>query len=104
VVLRKALVIINSIAYDLGFKTMIKLSRVIGWGTTLQAGRSRASRPNEAITICLNLANLSSRADPGVYSAWKENEYQKQKKKFLGSRARPAHKSDNLTTICVPIV
>jgi hypothetical protein len=42
--------------------------------------------------------------DPGVYLASNKNEYQKQKKICLVSRARPALKYDNLTTICEPIV
>jgi hypothetical protein len=41
---------------------------------------------------------------PVVYSASNKNEYQKQKKKFLGSRARPARKADNLIAICEPII
>jgi hypothetical protein len=32
------------------------------------------------------------------------NEYLKQKKMFLGSRARRVHRDDNLTAICEPIV
>jgi hypothetical protein len=40
----------------------------------------------------------------GVYSASNRNEYQKQKKLFLRSKARPARKADNLTAICEPIV
>jgi hypothetical protein len=42
---------------------------------------------------------------PGVYSATNINEYQKERKEmFLGSRARPARKTDRLTAICEPTV
>jgi hypothetical protein len=36
----------------------------------------------------------------GVYSASNLNEYQKEKRMFLRSRALLARKADNLTTIC----
>jgi hypothetical protein len=39
-----------------------------------------------------------------VYSASRRDEYQKQKIIFLGSRALPVRKADNLTTIREPIV
>jgi hypothetical protein len=41
---------------------------------------------------------------PGVYSASKRNEYQRQKIMFLRSRARPVRRVDNLAAICEPIV
>jgi hypothetical protein len=43
---------------------------------------------------------------PGVYSDSNRNEYQKKKKEemFVGGRARPVRKADNLTAICEPIV
>jgi hypothetical protein len=42
---------------------------------------------------------------PGVvYSASNINQYQKQKEMFLGSKALPALKVNNLTAICEPIV
>jgi hypothetical protein len=41
--------------------------------------------------------------DPGVYSASDRNAYQKQKNNvFVGSRARPVRRADNLTSICDP--
>jgi hypothetical protein len=44
---------------------------------------------------------LPAALDPGVHSASNRNEYQEQKKKnvFLGSRARPVRKADNLAAI-----
>jgi hypothetical protein len=47
------------------------------------------------------LDNLESYCDPGVYSYTNRNEYQKM---FLGSKALPARKADNLTAICEPDV
>jgi hypothetical protein len=41
---------------------------------------------------------------PGVYSASNINEYQKQKKKFKGSKVRPVRAANNLTAIYEPIV
>jgi hypothetical protein len=40
----------------------------------------------------------------GVYSDSNKNEFQKQKNFFLGSRALPVPKADNLATICEPII
>jgi hypothetical protein len=47
---------------------------------------------------------LPAALGPGVYSASNGKEYQEEKVMFLGSRARPVRKADNLTTICEPIV
>jgi hypothetical protein len=74
-------------------------SSVVGWGTMLQAGRSRDRVPIR--WIFFNLPNPSSRTMalgstqplkkwvPGI---------------FLGGKRRPARNSDNLTAICEPIV
>jgi hypothetical protein len=51
-----------------------------------------------------NLLNPVTAADPGVYSAFNRNAYQKQKEKFLGSRALPVRGDVNLTAMCEPIV
>jgi hypothetical protein len=40
----------------------------------------------------------------GVYSASKRNDYEKQGKKFWGSRARSPLKADNLTAFCEAVV
>jgi hypothetical protein len=66
---------------------------VVGWGTMLQAGRSRFrffNWPNPSTrTMTLGstqpLAEMSTRNLPG-------------------DKGRPASKDDNLTTICEPIV
>jgi hypothetical protein len=47
---------------------------------------------------------LPAALGPGVHSASNRNEYQKIKIKFLGNRARPVRKADNLTAICEPTV
>jgi hypothetical protein len=47
---------------------------------------------------------LPATLDPGVYSASNRNEYQEQKKMFLGSRVQLVHRADNLIAICEPIV
>jgi hypothetical protein len=47
---------------------------VVGWGTMLQAGKSRDRVPMR--WILSNLPNPSSHYGPGVYSASNKNEYQ----------------------------
>jgi hypothetical protein len=47
---------------------------------------------------------LEAAFGPGVYSAFYINEYQKEKKMFLRSGARPACEADNLTVNCEPTV
>jgi hypothetical protein len=63
--------------------------------TNRKVAGSRTNEVNELFSIYLILG-------PGAYSASDRNEYQKQKKMFLGSIARPALKADNLTAICEP--
>jgi hypothetical protein len=48
--------------------------------------------------------NVRRDLGPGVYSASSRNEYHKQKIMFLGSKARPVTKADNLVAICEPTV
>jgi hypothetical protein len=47
---------------------------------------------------------LPAALGPEFYSASNRNKYEKEKKKFLGSRARLASEAYNLTAICEPIV
>jgi hypothetical protein len=56
---------------------------VIGWGSKLQAGRSRVRNLIRSLDF-FNLTNSSAALRSGVYPASKRNEYQKQKKFFLG--------------------
>jgi hypothetical protein len=72
---------------------------VVGWGTTLQAGTSRYQIPNEVDFF--NWPNPSSRtmalgSTQPVTEMYTRN--------ILGGEGRPAHKADNLTAICEPIV
>jgi hypothetical protein len=71
--------------------------------TMLQAGSLRVRDPMRSMKL-INLPILPAALGPGVYSASTKNEYQKQKEMFLGSRARPVRKADNLTANCGPIV
>jgi hypothetical protein len=70
---------------------------------TLQAGRSRVRIPMRLLHFFLIYLILPAALSSGVYSVSNTNEYQKQKKKFLESKVRPAHNADNLTAICEPI-
>jgi hypothetical protein len=56
---------------------------------------------NNFFPICLI---FPAALGPGAYSASNRNEYQKQKIMFLGSKARPVRRADNLTAICEAIV
>jgi hypothetical protein len=48
---------------------------------------------------------LQAALDPGVYSASNRDEYQKQKIiMFLGSKVWRVRRTENLITICEPIV
>jgi hypothetical protein len=67
---------------------------VVGWSTMLQAGRSWVRVLTRTLNF-FNLPNPSGRTRPGVHSASKRNEYQKQKQ-------RPTLKADNPTAICEP--
>jgi hypothetical protein len=52
----------------------------------------------------VNVFNLPTALGPGVYWASNINEYQKQKKMFVGNKALPVREADNLTAFCEPIV
>jgi hypothetical protein len=47
---------------------------------------------------------LPAALDPGFYSPFNRNEYQKHTNKFLGRRAWPVLRADILTAIYEPIV
>jgi hypothetical protein len=68
----------------------------------LQAGRSRVrDRVNDFFSIYLILPDALG---PGVYSVVTEMNTSTRKRMFLGSRARPVRRAENLTAICEPIV
>jgi hypothetical protein len=64
----------------------------------------QATRPDEVNAFFFSLYLIrQAELGHGVYSACNRNAYQKQEKMFLGSRARPARKADNLSAIYKPI-
>jgi hypothetical protein len=72
---------------------------VVGWGTTLQAGRSRDRIPDEVDFF--NLPYPSSRTMAlGSTQPLREMST----RNLPGGEGRPARKADNLTAICEPIV
>jgi hypothetical protein len=71
----------------------------------LQAGRSRVQVSMRSLDFFSIDLILPAALGPGVYSASNRNEYQELIKYFfLGSKARPARKADNLTAVFEPIV
>jgi hypothetical protein len=60
-------------------------SSIVGWGTMLQARRSRVWDTMRSLNFIIYLI-LPATIGLGVYSASNRNEYQKQKKVFLGIR------------------
>jgi hypothetical protein len=73
---------------------------VIGWGTTLQAGRSRVQFLMGSLDFTVDL-NLQPHYGPGVDSA----SNRRVPGIFLGVKGgRQAFKTDNLTAICEPTV
>jgi hypothetical protein len=71
----------------------------LGWDTMLQAGRSRVRFPKKSLDFSIDII-LSAALCSGVDSAANRNEYQESSWRKRG----PAHKADNLTAMCEPIV
>ena len=67
----------------------------VGWGTALQAGRSRVRFPMVSLEEFFIDIILLAALDPGVDSASNRNEYQEY---FLVGQRRPVRRADNLTT------
>jgi hypothetical protein len=67
----------------------------------LQAGRTRFRFLMRSLHFFKFTLSFQPHHESGVGSASNRNEYQKM---FLGSKARPASKSDNLTVIIEPVV
>jgi hypothetical protein len=74
-------------------------SSVAGWGTMLQAGRSRDRVPMRWI-FSIDLS-FQPHYGPGVDSA---SNRKKNQESSLGGKGRPACEADDLTAICEPIV
>jgi hypothetical protein len=73
---------------------------VVGWGTELQAGRSRIRLPVRLLDF-FNWPNPSSRTMAlGLTQLLTEMST----KNLPGGKGQPARKADNLITICEPIV
>jgi hypothetical protein len=73
---------------------------VVGWGTMLQAGRSRIRIPGEVIGF-FNWPNPSSRT---VALGSTQPLTEMSTRDLPGGKGRPALKADNLTAVCEPIV
>jgi hypothetical protein len=72
---------------------------IVGWGTTLQAGRSRDRILDEVDFF--NLPNPSSRT---IALGSTQPLTEMSTRNIPGGEGRPARKADNLTAICEPIV
>jgi hypothetical protein len=70
----------------------------------LQAERSQVQDLKKPLNFFSIYLILPAALGPGVYSTSNRNEYQRQKKMFLDSRAWLVHKAHNLTAICESIV
>jgi hypothetical protein len=68
-----------------------KYGSVVGWGTTLQAGRSRVRFPIRWLDFSIDLII------PAAVRKWVP-------RIFLGGKGRQVRGADNLTAICEPIV
>jgi hypothetical protein len=73
---------------------------VVGWGTMLQAGRSRVRFPMRSLDFSIDILNPSSRTVTLGSTQPLTNEYQN----LPGGKGRPARGADNLIAICEPIV
>jgi hypothetical protein len=71
---------------------------VVGWGSTLQAGRSRDRIPHEVDFF--NWPNPSSRT---MVLGSTQPLTEMSTRNIPGDKGRPARKADNLTAICEPI-
>jgi hypothetical protein len=72
---------------------------VVGWGTMLQAGRSRDRIPMR--WILFNWSNPSSRT---MTLGSTQSLTEKSTRNLPGGKGRPARKADNFTAICESIV
>jgi hypothetical protein len=66
-------------------------------------GRRRVRFPLRSLNL-FNLSNPSTRIRPWSFSASEKRVPETEKQMFLGSKARPVRKADNLIAIRKPIV
>jgi hypothetical protein len=78
---------------------IVKINSVVGWGTILQAGRSRVRFPMRSLDFSIDLI-LQPHRGPGSTQPLTEMST----RNLPGGKGRPAHKADNLTAICEPFV
>jgi hypothetical protein len=74
---------------------------VVGWGTMLQAGRSQVGFPVRSLDFSFSWPNPSS-CTVALGSTQPLTEMNT--RNLPGGKGRPAHKANNLTAICEPIV
>jgi hypothetical protein len=73
---------------------------VFGWGTMLQAGRTRVQFPMRSLDFFFNWPNPSSRT---MVLGSTQPLTEMSTRDLPGGKGKPAHKADNLTAICEPI-
>jgi hypothetical protein len=73
---------------------------VVGWGTTLQAGRSRGRVPMRS----LNFFNLPNPCSRNMVLGSTQPITEMSTRNLPGGKGWPARKADKLTAICEPIV
>jgi hypothetical protein len=74
---------------------------VVGWGTMLQAGRSQVRIPMRSLNYLIDLTLPAALWPSGRLS---QPLTEMSTRNISGSKGRPAHKADNLTATCEPIV
>jgi hypothetical protein len=73
---------------------------VVGWGTMLQAGRSRARIPMRSLDFSIDLILA-----PALWPwGWLSLLTEMSTRNLAGGKKRPVRKADNLTAIYEPIV
>jgi hypothetical protein len=77
---------------------------IVGWGTMLQAGRSRVRFPMRSLNFFQFILYFQPHFGPEVDSTSNRNKYQESSWGGGGGKGRRARKADNFAAICEPIV